>query len=61
MVEARRSPLKDQTDIRGSHCLVVEARFYDDIQDALLAGAVAELEEAGLFRVAGARTLPSVP
>src|SRR5437016_1158921 len=48
MVEARRSPPKDNTDIKGSHCLVVEARFYDDIQDALFAGAVAELDEAGV-------------
>ena len=48
MVEARRSSLKDQTDVKGSHCLVVEARFYDDIQDALLAGAVAELDTAGV-------------
>jgi 6,7-dimethyl-8-ribityllumazine synthase len=47
MADPRRAPLKDQTDIRGSHALIVEARFYDDIQDALLAAAIAELKEAG--------------
>src|SRR5579871_349878 len=47
MVEPRRSPLKDKTDISGSHVLIVEARFYDDIQDALLEAAIAELKGAG--------------
>jgi 6,7-dimethyl-8-ribityllumazine synthase len=36
MADARRAPLKDQTDISGARALIVEARFYDDIQDALL-------------------------
>jgi 6,7-dimethyl-8-ribityllumazine synthase len=48
MVDARRAPLKDDTDISGARALIVEARFYDDIQDALLEGAVAELKAAGL-------------
>lgn len=48
MAEPRRSPLKDQTDISGSHMLIVEARFYEDIQDALLEGAIAELKKAGV-------------
>jgi len=48
MVDPRRAPLKDQTDISGSHVLIVEARFYDDIQDALLSAAIAELTEAGV-------------
>ena len=48
MADARRAPLKDQTDIRGSRALIVEARFYDDIQDALLEGALAELTAAGV-------------
>ena len=43
MADARRAPLKDQTDITGARALIVEARFYDDIQDAVLEGAVAEL------------------
>ena len=47
MADARRAPLKDQTDVSGARVLIVEARFYDDIQDALLAGAVAELKAAG--------------
>jgi 6,7-dimethyl-8-ribityllumazine synthase len=48
MADARRAPLKDQTDISGARALIVEARFYDDIQDALLEGAVAELKAAGM-------------
>ena len=36
MADARRAPLKDQTDMSGARVLIVEARFYDDIQDALL-------------------------
>lgn len=48
MADARRAPLKDQTDISGARALIVEARFYDDLQDALLDGAVAELKAAGL-------------
>jgi 6,7-dimethyl-8-ribityllumazine synthase len=48
MADARRAPLKDQTDISGARALIVEARFYDDIQDALLEGALAELEAAGV-------------
>ena len=48
MADARRAPLKDQTDISGAKALIVEARFYDDIQDALLEGAVAELKAAGV-------------
>jgi 6,7-dimethyl-8-ribityllumazine synthase len=48
MADARRAPLKDQTDISGARALIVEARFYDDIQDALLEGAVAELNAAGV-------------
>ena len=38
MANARRAPLKDPTDISCSRALIVEARFYDDIQDALLEG-----------------------
>ena len=41
MADARRAPLKDQTDIAGARALIVEARFYDDIQDALMDLAVA--------------------
>ena len=48
MADARRAALKDQADISGARILIVEARFYDDIQDALLEGAVAELKAAGV-------------
>jgi 6,7-dimethyl-8-ribityllumazine synthase len=55
--------LKDQTDVRGSRALIVEARFYDDIQDALLQGAVAELDAAGVTHdvvtVPGALEIPA--
>jgi len=63
MADARRAPLKDQTDVSGARALIVEARFYDDIQDALLEGAVAELQRAGMTHdvvtVAGALEVPA--
>ena len=63
MADARRAELKDQTDISGAHALIVEARFYDDIQDALLEGAVAELKAAGVaydvITVPGALEIPA--
>ncbi|HEV2156588.1 6,7-dimethyl-8-ribityllumazine synthase [Bradyrhizobium sp.] len=63
MADARRAPLKDQTDISGARALIVEARFYDDLQDALLDGAVTELKAAGLthdvITVPGALEIPA--
>src|SRR6202020_814757 len=63
MADARRAPLKDSTDIAGARALIVEARFYDDIQDALLEGAVTELKRAGVspdvITVPGAREIPA--
>lgn len=63
MADARRAPLKDQTDIAGARALIVEARFYDDIQDALLQGAIAELKAAGVshdvITVPGALEIPA--
>ena len=63
MADARRAPLKDQTDVSGARALIVEARFYDDIQDALMEGAVAELKAAGLtydvLTVPGALEIPA--
>jgi 6,7-dimethyl-8-ribityllumazine synthase len=63
MADARRAPLKDQTDISGARALIVEARFYDDIQDALLEGAVVELKAAGVshdvITVPGALEIPA--
>ncbi len=35
------------TDSSKPHLLIVEARFYDDMSDALLDGATSALEEAG--------------
>src|SRR5262249_51874746 len=45
MAEPRRAQGKP-ADVAGARILVVEARFYDDIADALLAGATRVLEEA---------------
>src|SRR6201992_3611180 len=63
MADARRAPLKDTTDISGARALIVEARFYDDIQDALMEGAVAELKAAGVrhdvLTVPGALEIPA--
>ncbi len=39
MAEPRRADRGEEGDVAGSRILVVEARFYDDIADALLAGA----------------------
>ncbi len=48
---------------KGPHILVVEARFYDEIADKLLAGAVAVLEGAGAsfdrITVPGALEVPA--
>jgi 6,7-dimethyl-8-ribityllumazine synthase len=49
MAGARRSKLARKSGIKSSksaHILIVEARFYDDIADALLAGASKVLKEA---------------
>lgn len=46
----------------GPHLLIVEARFYDDMSDALLKGATAALQEAGaswdVVSVPGALEIP---
>ena len=44
MAEPRRADRGEEGDVAGSRILVVEARFYDDIADALLAGARRVLE-----------------
>lgn len=63
MADPRRAPLKDQTDITGARALIVEARFYDDIQDAMLEAAIAELKAAGVthdvLTVPGALEIPA--
>jgi 6,7-dimethyl-8-ribityllumazine synthase len=47
MAEPRRAAPAQDPALRGARILVVEARFYDDIGDALLAGATHVLEAAG--------------
>lgn len=63
MAEPRR-PAGDKTgDLANARILVVEARFYDDIADALLAGATRALEQAGakwdLLTVPGSLEAPA--
>jgi 6,7-dimethyl-8-ribityllumazine synthase len=48
MAEPRRGERGDDGDLRGARVLIVEARFYDDIADALLQGASAVLSKAGV-------------
>lgn len=58
-------PLRRQIAVEPTraHVLVVEARFYDDIADALLQGAAGLLEQAGatyeVVTVPGALELPA--
>ncbi len=47
MAQARRGATTDDGELKGVRILIVEARFYDDIADALLAGATRALEQAG--------------
>jgi 6,7-dimethyl-8-ribityllumazine synthase len=47
MAEPRRTAGAEAGDLKGVRILVVEARFYDDIADALLAGATRALDLAG--------------
>ncbi|MBS0243396.1 MAG: 6,7-dimethyl-8-ribityllumazine synthase [Proteobacteria bacterium] len=48
----------------GAHILIIEARYYDDIANELLAGAVAVIEDAGAtyrqVQVPGALEIPQV-
>jgi 6,7-dimethyl-8-ribityllumazine synthase len=48
MTEPRRADKREEGDVAGARILVVEARFYDDIADALLAGARRVLEAEGV-------------
>jgi 6,7-dimethyl-8-ribityllumazine synthase len=47
MAAPRRGKSKDSADLTGVRMLVVEARFYEDIADALLQGATRALQQAG--------------
>jgi len=42
----RRQGRREKVDTEGARVLIVEARYYDDIADALLAGAMKALDEA---------------
>jgi 6,7-dimethyl-8-ribityllumazine synthase len=63
MAEARRAQSGTRTDLSGARALIVEARFYDDIQDALMEGALAELKAASVahevITVPGALEIPA--
>jgi 6,7-dimethyl-8-ribityllumazine synthase len=63
MAKPRRSGREIEGDLTGTRILVVEARFYDDIADALLAGATRALEKAGAaierVTVPGALEIPA--
>jgi 6,7-dimethyl-8-ribityllumazine synthase len=48
MAVPRRADNDDRGSVAGARILVVEARFYDDIADALLAGARRVLEAEGV-------------
>ncbi len=47
MAGKRRSQSNDGSGLKSARFLIVEARFYDDIADALLAGATRALAQAG--------------
>jgi 6,7-dimethyl-8-ribityllumazine synthase len=63
MAGKRRSTSTNGGGPRGARVLIVEARFYDDIADALLAGATRALEQAGAdfdcVTVPGALEIPA--
>ena len=48
MAEPRRGQPETLETLRGARVLIVEARFYHDIADALLAGAMRALERASV-------------
>ena len=58
-----KTPAKSAAKSAPLHMLVVEARFYDNFADALLAGAMQVLQEAGadvdLITVPGALEIPA--
>lgn len=63
MAKPRRGAEKTAAVPKGARILVVEARFYDDIADALLDGAKRALEAAGanfdVISVPGALEIPT--
>jgi 6,7-dimethyl-8-ribityllumazine synthase len=63
MAEPRRSAGKDAAELSSARILIVESRFYEDIADALLAGATSAVEVAGAHfdRVSVPGTLEVAP
>lgn len=63
MIQAEKKKLPPLAFSKPPHVAVIEARFYDHINDLSLAGAVAVLEHYGatheLIRVPGALEIPS--
>jgi 6,7-dimethyl-8-ribityllumazine synthase len=63
MARKRASTRRGRSKRAALRLLIVEARFYDDIADALLAGARAVLDEAGVeydsLAVPGALEIPA--
>jgi 6,7-dimethyl-8-ribityllumazine synthase len=65
MAQPRRAKAgaKAADDLKGARVLVVEARFYDDIGEALLAGATKVLDASGVaherITVPGALEIPA--
>jgi 6,7-dimethyl-8-ribityllumazine synthase len=61
--KAADASARDATSLRGARILIVEARFYDDIADALLDGAIKAIEAAGAthecITVPGALEIPA--
>jgi 6,7-dimethyl-8-ribityllumazine synthase len=57
-----RQGKRETSDVKGARILLVEARYYDDIADLLLAGAMKELQGAGAaveqISVPGALEIP---
>src|ERR1044072_5349183 len=63
MARAHRQTQRRETGVKGARILVVEARFYDDIADMLLRGAIRVRRDAGAVfapvTVPGAREIPA--
>ncbi|HUC50474.1 MAG TPA: 6,7-dimethyl-8-ribityllumazine synthase [Xanthobacteraceae bacterium] len=61
--QAKRDNASVRSSTKGVRILIVEARYYDDIADALLAGAKKALQEAGaqfdLISVPGSLEIPA--
>jgi 6,7-dimethyl-8-ribityllumazine synthase len=62
MAEPRRSAGAIEGDVAGAHLLVVEARYYEDVSEALWQGARAALDQARVtydrVEVPGALEIP---